>query len=379
MHRDPRCRLLAALLLTVTLFALLTVLVSSHEGLSLSARAAALYEPQSGTFLYRKEADRPLPMASTTKIMTALVAVERLPLGTPITADAADTGIEGSSLYLRAGETLTLEGLLYGMLLSSANDAACVIARAVGGSPDGFAALMNEKAAAMGLTDTHFTNPHGLYDPEHYTTAAELAQVAAAFLAEPTLRAIAATERATVTSADGYQRTLKNHNKLLSLYPGAIGVKTGFTRRSGRCLVGAAEREGLTLISVTIDAPDDWRDHEQLLDYGFSQMEARQLAAYRAYQYRLPVVGGADTHLLVSNQEALTHPLLRSARISTQVCLPRYAVAPIRRGDEVGYVVFSEGGRELARLPLLAEEDISSAREPSWLSNLLNKIFHRKG
>ena len=217
-------------------------------------------------------------MASTTKIMTALVAIESSPLDKNVMISDMAIGTEGSSLYLKKGEIMSMSDLLMGLMLRSANDAAAAIAYEISGSIEAFADKMNEKAASIGVTDTHFTNPHGLDDENHYTTAADLAIITAEALKNDTFLEIVSTEKCIIKNFDGEARLLTNHNKLLSLYDGAIGVKTGFTKKSGRCLVGAAERDGMRLIAVTINAPDDWNDHEALFDFGFSRLNSKSNA-----------------------------------------------------------------------------------------------------
>ena len=263
---------IAIILIATLLFSFLTIYSfgeNVESKISVSAHSAALYQPETNTFLYSKNADLRMPMASTTKIMTALVALEESSLDEIIIIDDRAVGIEGSSAYLKSGEAFTMEELLYALLLQSANDAAVAIANHIGGSSEGFAGLMNEKACSLGLEDTHFTNPHGLNDEAHYTTAYDLAKIAAQALKNEKFKEIVSTYKKTFLN-DERSRTYVNHNKLLNLYEGCIGVKTGFTRQSGRCLVGAAERDGALLISVTLSAPNDWNDHKTLWNYGFS-------------------------------------------------------------------------------------------------------------
>ena len=275
----------------------------------LSAQNAILMEAQTETVIFQKDADVRRPMASTTKIMTALVALDKMPTDTVIEVSPLAVGVEGSSVYLFAGEKLTLEELLYAMLLESANDAAAAIAIAIGGSVDGFAALMNQKATDMGLVDTHFTNPHGLDHPDHYTTARELALIAAEALKVPALRDIVSTRQKTISHGQtNGVRLLINHNKLLRSYDGCIGVKTGFTKKSGRCLVSAAERDGITLIAVTLHAPNDWKDHEVLLDHGFSSYESVTLCEPGDYTQPLWVVSGTQSYVMVENRDGLRVP-----------------------------------------------------------------------
>ncbi len=307
-----------------------------------SAQSAVLINADSGEILFRQNENARLPMASTTKIMTALVAIEAMDPQSTVTVSSDAVGIEGSSVYLTEGEALTLEELLYCLMLSSANDAAVAIALAVSGSVEAFSARMNEKATELGLKDTHFTNPHGLDDPEHYTTAYELAVIARAAMSHGLLKTIMATPKKTVPhmGTDGV-RLLVNHNKLLRSYEGAIGVKTGFTKKSGRCLVSAAERDGVTLIAVTINDGDDWRDHTAMLDYGFSLYEKVELCPAGAFEAPLWVMGGFQEYVVVKNTEAVTISLPQDrGTIRCAVELPRFIYAPVKEGQAVGRLAF---------------------------------------
>ena len=274
---------------------------------NLSARSAILINSEDGSVYFESNADERMGPASTTKLMTALVALEHAKADMPVKVPSDAVGIEGSSVYLVEGEILTLHELICALLLSSANDAAAAIAITVGGSIEGFCALMNRKAAEMGLCDTHFTNPHGLYDEEHYTTARELAKIAAKALSVPAIREIVSKYKMTIPH-DGRPdaRLLVNHNKLLRSYDGCIGMKTGFTKKTGRTLVSAAERDGLTLVAVTLNAPDDWRDHTALLDYGFDSYTRVTFANSGEYAVELPVVGGAEDFVTLTNSEPLS-------------------------------------------------------------------------
>ena len=337
-----------------------------------SAQSAVLIDADSGQVLYQKNANERLPMASTTKIMTALCAVELADVGDVITVDARAVGIEGSSAFLQKGEKLTLLQLLYALLLQSANDAAAAIAIGTAGSMEAFANEMNRKADELGLVDTHFDNPHGLDSEEHYTTATELALIARAALNHPTLRAICATRSITIPGTnEGEVRTLVNHNKMLRSYEGAIGVKTGFTKRSGRCLVSAAEREGLTLIAVTLSAPDDWNDHTRMLDAGFAAYEQVSLCGEDGFETLLPVTGGREQYVLVRNETnvTVTLPRSRGAMLCT-VELPRFVFADIKTDEQMGQLVFrcdidGDGQAELlATVPLTALYAVPKREKP---------------
>ena len=271
--KNPKERIIVFSIFLIFVFILYSTVIFSASDMRLSAKSAVLYDPHSESFLYSKNADTRLPMASTTKIMTALVAIESASLEATVDISDDAIGTEGSSLYLKEGERMTMGDLLFGLMLRSANDAAAAIAYEISGSIEAFADKMNEKAESLGLTDTHFTNPHGLDDKEHYTTARELAIITGEALKNDTFLQIVSTKKQIITNSDGESRLLINHNKLLNMYENTIGVKTGFTKKSGRCLVGAAERDGVRLITVTINAPDDWKDHIALFDYGFSKLK----------------------------------------------------------------------------------------------------------
>ena len=255
-----RRRTVAALCAALTLCFCIPVVA---EAVEVSATACVLMDADSGRVLYEKNGRQRMLIASTTKLMTALVALEQGTLTDVVTVTASHMA-EGSSMYLRAGEKLTLEELLYGLLLCSGNDAALALTECAGGV-EPFVALMNEKAAALGMKNTHFANPNGLDDEEHYSTAYDMALLACAAANEPTLRRIASTRTAAIGG-----RTLTNHNKLLSRMDGCIGLKTGYTKAAGRTLVSCAEREGHRLVAVTLRDGNDWNDHEMLYDRGFA-------------------------------------------------------------------------------------------------------------
>ena len=355
---DNHKRILTLLLLLAFIFTLFTFSISSEDGIDVSAKSAALYEPETKKFIYTKNSGMRLGMASTTKIMTALLAIEMLNPDENIEVDERAIGIEGSSVYLKSGEIMTAADLIYSVLLQSANDAAAALAYRIAGSIEAFAALMNKKAEELGLRDTNFTNPHGLDDKDHYTTAADLSVIAAEALSNESFKEISSTYKKEVTS-NFTKRNLVNHNKMLKLYDGAIGVKTGFTKKSGRCLVSAAERDGLTLISVTINAPDDWRDHTNMLDLGYSLLEARFLARPGDFTYGIPVLDGASDTVKISNTDTLKMILNKTdPEIKSEVRLCRYFTAPITKGDILGTVIFTKDGEEIGRINLTAENSV---------------------
>lgn len=322
------------------------------SGISSSARAAVLMDATDGErrILWESGARQRMGMASTTKIMTALVAIEAMPLSTPVTVTEESVGVEGSSVYLAKGETLSLYQLLTCVLLESANDAATAVAVAVGGSVANFAQMMNQKAESLGLLNTHFSNPHGLDDEEHYTTAEDLALITAEALDNDVFRSIVSTYRATVPSPKG-ERLLINHNRLLRSYEGCIGVKTGFTKSSGRCLVSAAERDGIRLIAVTLDDGADWVDHTAMLDAGFSALCSLELSRGGEIvasgendspgALYVDVIGGEQSRVMCRVSDDLRAILPKdhgavTCRVEMELSLP----APIYRGDKTGKVTW---------------------------------------
>lgn len=326
-----------------------------------SAEGAVLLSATSGRVIAGYNERERLPMASTTKIMTALLLAESGELSKEIVATREMVTVEGSSMGLLEGDRVTYHDLLYGMLLASGNDAANTTAICLGGSVAGFAEQMNARAAELGLADTHFVTPSGLDDPEHYTTAYDLARLAAYAMQNPVFREAASSKTAVLCYGNPpYRRTLTNHNKLLSFYDGCIGVKTGFTKKSGRCLVSAAEREGATLIAVTLNDGNDWADHAALLDYGFSLMETRKPSA--ALPETVQVAGGTKTAAACSVEEAeLTLLPEEFELVEADIYLDPLYFAPVEEGERLGRVEYRVGDRVLATREVRAAESIPAA------------------
>lgn len=340
----------------LALAALLTVVLAAPaKAVGTSAAAAVLMDGESGRILYAHNPDQPMPIASITKIMTALVALERCDPATEYTVTAEDMA-EGSSMYLKAGEKLTLEALLYGLMLPSGNDAALAVARCVSGSVEDFVAAMNAKAKALGMTNTSFANPSGLDDPAHFSTARDMAVLTRAALAREDFRAIVSTRSLTVG-----ERTLVNHNKLLGWYEGCMGVKTGYTTTAGRTLVSAAERNGQTLIAVTLKDSRDWEDHKALLDYGFSAFPRSVLLTEGEAAAELPVKCGSFTVVAVEAEETIAYPLAAGERAEVRLELPESLAAPLMKGTVVGEAVVFLGNEEIGRTKLLCGADVSLA------------------
>lgn len=343
------------------------------RALDVSARSAIVIEASTGKVIYEKDADTRRPMASTTKIMTALVAIESGELSRELTVAPAAVGVEGSSIYLKEGDKISLESLVWALMLESANDAAAAIAIGVAGSIEAFAEKMNAKAAELGLSDTHFTNPHGLNDDAHYTTARDLARLTAAAMENDIFRRIVSTDTYKISYGESL-RNLHNHNKMLHLYDGAVGVKTGFTKVSGRCLVSAAERDGMTFIAVTLDAPNDWDDHSDMLDLGFSSLEKLTLVEAGDSVFISPCIGTESGEITIKNREGLTVILPKGEHnITRRVILPRYFWAPVTADSIVGKIEIYDGDTFIGEVALWAEE---TADKVEYKKNLFEKIFN---
>lgn len=321
--------------------------------MSTSAASAILVDVNSGRVLYEQNADAKMLIASTTKIMTALVAIREGNLGDVVTIDRETTLTEGSSMYLREGEQLTLETLLYGLMLCSGNDAAVAIAGHVGGSQAGFVALMNETARELGMDHSSFANPNGLDHEDHYSTARDMARLACAAVRDETLMRIASTRTVTIGG-----RTMTNHNKLLSYMDGCIGLKTGYTRAAGRTLVSCAERNGQRLVAVTLQDGNDWADHQALFEYGFSAYPARRAAVLGHTVETAEVQGGVFPKAPLTASASFSWPVGEGESLETRIELDRPLTAPVLSGTVVGRAVFTLDGTEVGRVDLLCGKTV---------------------
>lgn len=337
--------------------------VARAAGPEVSAQSAVVLTADTGTVLFEKDGHTPRPVASTTKIMTALLALEAAQeQGDPLVDITQEmVAVEGSSMGLQAGDSISLTGLAAGMLLASGNDAANAAALYLDGSLESFAARMNQRAAALGMEDTHFVTPSGLDGEDaqglgHLSTAYDMALLARAALEDQAFRQLCSSPSLAVEFAEPVKRvTYTNHNKLLAQYQGCVGVKTGFTKEAGRCLVSAAERDGALLIAVTLNAPNDWQDHTALLDYGFSQVEPYQLAGGDV-RLTVPVVGSPVEVMSLrgSNGGEVTLPLGQGAQVERVVHAPKFLYAPVESGEQVGEICWYLEGQLLGSAPLTA-------------------------
>ena len=337
--------------------------VAQAAGPEVSAQSAVVLTADTGAVLFEKDGHTPRPVASTTKIMTALLALEAAQeRGDPLVDITQEmVAVEGSSMGLQAGDSISLTGLAAGMLLASGNDAANAAALYLDASLESFAARMNQRAAVLGMEDTHFVTPSGLDGEDaqglgHLSTAYDMALLARAALEDQAFRQLCSSPSLAVEFAEPVKRvTYTNHNKLLTQYQGCVGVKTGFTKEAGRCLVSAAERDGALLIAVTLNAPNDWQDHTALLDYGFSQVEPYQLAGGDV-RLTVPVVGSPVevVSLRGSNGGEVTLPLGQGAQVERVVHAPKFLYAPVEAGEQVGEICWYLEGQLLGSAPLIA-------------------------
>ena len=334
------------------------------------ARAAVLADARTGQVLWAKNPDSRLYPASTTKILTALVVVMRADLTERVCVAPEDTTAGGSAIWLQPGEVLSVEDLLYALLLNSANDAAAALARHVAGSTAAFARLLNDTALALGATNTHFINPSGLPDPNHYTTARDLVVMARAALAHPVLRSIVATRTHSIKRQDPEAvQHLVNHNKLLWRYPGTIGVKTGYTVEAGQCLVAAAQRGERTLIAVVLGSQGAavWSDATALLDYGFTAFESRELVPAHLSVSRGPVrYGSRDLVAITAESFTYSFRVGEEPRLRQELRLDRYLKAPVAAGAKVGELVLFERDTELGRVDLVAADRVPRKAYTRW-------------
>ena len=307
---------------------------------------AAIVMSEDGGALYAKNADSRRLIASTTKLMTALVCLENTSLDDVFTAQERHCRVEGSSMYLKAGERYTVKELLLGLLLSSGNDAALALAEYTAGSEGAFVQLMNRKAQELGLRDTHFENPHGLDGKTHLSTARDLARLMLACMENGAFRSLALQRSAEVKGL-----TLLNHNKLLTLCPGCVGGKTGYTRAAGRCLVSCCERDGMRLVCVTLSDPDDWNDHRALYDWAYGNYTLRDL--YEEFSFDVPVISGSRMSVKAVPAKGSRIALPRDRETLIRAELPRFVFAPVYIGDAAGTITVLRDDNSAVSFPLV--------------------------
>ena len=344
------------------------VFLSPVRAEAISARKAIVVDGCTGRVLYEKNADDRSLIASTTKMMTALVVCQQCNVLDRVKIPAEAVGVEGSSMYLKEGEVLTVQELLYGLMLHSGNDAAVALAIYCGGTVEGFAELMNDKARFLGMENTHFVNPNGLDAPDHYSTARDLATLARYAMEDPIFAKTVSTKQ--VKCGDRY---LTNHNKLLWRVEGAEGIKTGFTKAAGRILVSSAMRNDRRLVCVTINAPDDWNDHAALLNEGFEAYSVRRLVSAGDILGTTEVVGGETERVELVAGEDFDYALRQEEMPRIELPEHGFVYAPVCQGAEAGTAYVMLGETVIGRIPMVYGKTVEQKyeKEPS----LWDRIF----
>lgn len=372
-------KVISVILLFIMIFSF-CLCANAQEAVAVSAKSAVLIEAETGKIIFSKNETEQCSMASTTKIMTALLALESGLINKEIKVTAEMLrGVEGTSIGLKVGDTVDVKTLIYGMLLDSGNDAANVTAFAVSGSIDKFVRLMNERALQIGMKNTCFVTPSGLDAETHFSTAYDMALLGAAAIKNPQFAEMCSTK--TYKAEYGNPvcvHTFSNHNRLLTSYDGAFGIKTGFTKKSGRCLVSAAQKDGVTLVAVTLNAPNDWSDHKKMLDYGFSVVSRVNIEDDLCYN--VDIVGGNEKQVKASMTEM---PSVISGydliNVKKEVYLKSFEYAPIEKGDILGCVRYLYDDTVLCEIPLTADDNIrcitkEKIKETSVVKKIINKI-----
>lgn len=336
-----------------------------------------------GTVIYSRDMDTRRYPASTTKIMTLIVALEQGKLDDIVTVSKNAEGMEGSTLWLEQGDKVPLKELLYGMMMASGNDATIAVAEHIAGSVPAFVKMMNEKAREIGASDTHFVNPNGLPDEKHYTTARDMALIAAYGYRLPEFEEIVGTREITFPWVKDDTHRLRNENQMLWLYKGGNGVKTGYTDAAGRCLVSGAREDGLQLVSVVFDSVYMWNDSIALLDYGFDQVEPEKIIS------KGQVVGSVSVGLFQGELEVKAAKDLAIARLKDgsrvkydqKLEVPDSLTAPVKEGERVGRLVLMQEGREVGAVEVLAAASLEPedqgffSRLMAWFQSLWKGLF----
>lgn len=341
---------------------------------SASAASFCVIDAMTGRILYEKDAHTKRGMASTTKIMTALVALEK---GNPddiaqVSYTASRT--EGSSLYLKAGEKMRVSDLVYGLMLNSGNDAAVVLAEHIGGGVPAFARMMNDFALEIGAKSTNFKNPNGLHDEEHYTTAYDLALITRRAMQNETFRQISATKKYTVETVDTKRKIyLSNHNKLLNLLDGCDGVKTGFTKKTGRCLVSSVTRDGWQAICVTLNAGDDWNDHTYLMNKAFSEYKSRRVISKGQFIKTIPVTDGTEECVGAVAGKDISISAKENEKFDFEVLyhIDETVVAPVETGQRLGSIELVYNGKSFASAELLSDRSSEKVKRDNFFDKLM--------
>lgn len=361
------------------LLTFLFILIPFSNGIAVkpneNAGSAILIERDSGRILYSKNINSKLPMASTTKIMTALLALEKGDLEETITIKEEWTNIEGSSIYLKPNEKIKLKDLVYGLILRSGNDAAVAIANHIAGGIDNFSVLMNKRAKEIGAVNTNFTNPHGLHSDNHYTTAYDLALISREALKNETFREISKTVN--YISQRDLNSHFNNKNKTLWQYDGGDGVKIGYTQAAGRCLVASATRDNMQLIAVVLNDNNWFQDCYNLFDYGFNNYKKVDILRKDNFIKNIPVNNGKVDKLPIVINKDFQYPLNKDEIKDIKICIktPTELTAPLKKGDEIGVINITLKDETIYQGSLKLTENINEKTIIDKIGNFINKIF----
>lgn len=343
----------------------------------ISAECACVIEAKTGKVIFEKNKDTRHAMASTTKIMTGIIALEESKPDDIVTMSYQASNTEGSSIYLQPDEKIYMKDLVFGLMLNSGNDAAVAIAEHISTTTEEFCKKMNEKAAELGLLNTNFKNPNGLFEDGHYTTAHDLAKLTQYAMKNKVFREIVATKEKKVTLAEPARELyFSNHNKLLQEYDGAIGVKTGYTTDTGRCLVSAAEKNGTTLYCVTLDAPNDWSDHKKMLDYCFSRLEPR-IIIEQGQVLKSARINGKLYDFVALSDSLISYEKGTTAKTLVNLKLPKEMTGPFEKGEKIGVAEVIFGGEILDTVDIVSSEDVPANAKIEY-ENTKKKGFFKK-
>lgn len=339
--------------------------IDAASDINTSAKAAIVMDVKTKRVLYSKNMNTQLEMASTTKIMTALLAVESGKLNDIVTIKQSSCNVEGSSVYLKPGEKLTVEELLYGLMLRSGNDASVAIAEYIGGNVDNFVALMNKKAKDIGADNTHFMNPNGLPDNSHYTTAYDLALITSYAMKNSKFSEIVGSKNKTIPGPPGenWNRILKNKNKMLWTFEGANGVKTGYTKDAGRCLVTSATRNNMQLVCVVLNCGPMWEESTALLEYTYKNYSNIKLLDKEKYTKKVATIKGKQKYVDLKPLDDIVIPIKENeaAKVEIKIDSINNHIAPIYKGAKAGEISVYIDKTIIAKTPLIYQKDVKSS------------------
>lgn len=364
--------------LLIAILCLFSASPAFSDTLEIDAAAAILIDAQTGKVLFQQNSNQALPPASITKMLTALVALEKGTLDQEITVPADFENAGESGIWLKAGETHTLEDLLYALLLRSANDAAQVIAVGIAGSEEAFVALMNEKMQELGLTGSTWKNVHGLYEDGHLTSAYDLAMISKTALENPTFRTIVATKEYKMPwPGNPVERELFNRNQFLSTYEGAIGIKTGQTSQSGSCLSAAVTRDNLTLIGIVLNSDEMYNQMAKMMDYGFEQYEMKQIGAAGDILGQVQVNAGWDKEInaVLPRNVYMIRDRSKQGEIDSRIILEDSIDAPFKKGEVIGRIIYDDGEGAAVEAELVAQADMTRYTFWGIIKDAFSQIF----